>query len=89
MTATARNLEAAEYHRAGDEQDDDGDHGAGQVPDAARPVHRVHPVGPEGRRQVRVQLESVNDKNTVDGFVSDASILPHVIHSLCLAWDSR
>ena len=49
MTATARNLEAAEYHRAGDEQDDDGDHGAGQVPDAARPVHRVHPVGPEGR----------------------------------------
>ena len=46
MTATARNLEAAEYHRAGDEQDDDGDHGAGQVPNAARPVQRVHPEGP-------------------------------------------
>ena len=46
-TAAARDLEAAEYHRAGDEQDDDGDHGAGQVPDAARPVQRVHPVGPE------------------------------------------
>ena len=46
-TAAAGDLEAAEYHRAGDEQDDDGDHGAGQVPHAARPVQRVHPVGPE------------------------------------------
>ena len=54
MTAAARNLEAAEYHRAGDEQDDDGDHGAGQVPHAARPVQRVHPVGPAGiRKRVR------------------------------------
>ena len=49
-TAAAGDLEAAEYHRAGDEQDDDGDHGAGQVPHAARPVQRVHPVGPgEGK----------------------------------------
>ena len=59
MTAAARNLEAAEYHRAGDEQDDDGDHGAGQVPQAARPVHRVHPVGPDWRGGV--EIERVND----------------------------
>ena len=53
--AAARNLEAAEYHRADDEQHDDGDHGASQVPHAARPVQRVYPIGP-GEQRLAIML---------------------------------